>query len=607
MAAEDNQIGHDEGLYKTLYFDYEDEVEAKMKEQELFFAVTSGQSEDKEAEEQEKVFRDPDFDAVASSLYRNPFQAPRGALPPGMIEWNSVGGLEVEAIDQPALFKQTNVERKQSDAMLGTPTGNTCQGALKNCWFVGACAVLASKPEMVKALFVSAAYADQGLYTLRMYKSGLLRYVHVDDRLPCNQAGALHYARGLDINEVWVPIVEKAYAKMHGCYENLVHGKVELALKDLTGLPPFKLDLTLDDVGAWDQAVQIKGLPNQLMCAEYQGKGTPGSGILAGHAYIILDLVEVHADATADFDAIDLKMVRLRNPWGIGRWGGAWANEDRKWVEYPEIKDKLAPLATKWKSEADKDAGGDDRELESLQKGEDEFWMDWRDFVRHFTCIAGVFDVKGEEGQQVRYRGQFIPGDSKSGGGGAPGEHSWPQNPQYGIEVDQITTVAATVSCLDYRWQLLPGAAYDAQIGFVVMALTGTKIRSTKFHPLKMKGQSIAYQVAPAMTGLCTLQPGRYAIVPSTIVADQRLKFTLEISTSKPVNLESENDNLPDADDLEESDDEELGTYDDPGILMAPPEKMDPENDGKELEALSYQANDLAGFIKTLQSDVKVS
>ena len=26
MAAEDNQIGHDEGLYKTLYFDYEDEV-----------------------------------------------------------------------------------------------------------------------------------------------------------------------------------------------------------------------------------------------------------------------------------------------------------------------------------------------------------------------------------------------------------------------------------------------------------------------------------------------------------------------------------------------------------------------------------------------------
>ena len=73
------------------------------------------------------------------------------------------------------------------------------------------------------------------------------------------------------------------------------------------------------------------------------------------------------------------------------------------------------------------------------------------------------------------------------------------------------------------------------------------------------------------------------------------------------MNLESENDNLPDADDLEESDDEELGTYDDPGILMAPPEKMDPANDGKELEALSYQANDLAGFIKTLQSDVKVS
>ena len=49
-----------------------------------------------------------------------------------------------------------------------------------------------------------------------------------------------------------------------------MHGKVELALKDLTGLPPFKLDLTLNDTVAWDQAVEIKGQPTQLMCAEYQ-------------------------------------------------------------------------------------------------------------------------------------------------------------------------------------------------------------------------------------------------------------------------------------------------------------------------------------------------
>ena len=40
-------------------------------------------------------------------------------------------------------------------------------------------------------------------------------------------------------------------------------------------------------------------------------------------------------------------------------------------------------------------------------------------------------------------------------------------------------------------------------------------------------------------------------------------------------------------------------------MAQGPDEKMDPENDGKELEALSYQANDLAGFIRTLQADVK--
>jgi hypothetical protein len=33
---------------------------------------------------------------------------------------------------------------------------------------------------------------------------------------------------------MWVPLVEKAYAKLHGCYEVLKGGSVPYALADLT-------------------------------------------------------------------------------------------------------------------------------------------------------------------------------------------------------------------------------------------------------------------------------------------------------------------------------------------------------------------------------------
>jgi len=32
----------------------------------------------------------------------------------------------------------------------------------------------------------------------------------------------------------WVPLIEKAYAKLHGCYEAIESGNIAVALSDLT-------------------------------------------------------------------------------------------------------------------------------------------------------------------------------------------------------------------------------------------------------------------------------------------------------------------------------------------------------------------------------------
>jgi hypothetical protein len=121
-------------------------------------------------------------------------------------------------------------------------TNSVAQGHLDDCFFLSALSLVAGRYDLLKRLFVPTKLPPElGLYCFQFYKDGLWQKVVVDDQIPCKKSGEPIFARSTRESEFWVPLVEKAYAKLHGAYTKL-HGGESLtqALVDLTGGVPVK-------------------------------------------------------------------------------------------------------------------------------------------------------------------------------------------------------------------------------------------------------------------------------------------------------------------------------------------------------------------------------
>ena len=86
---------------------------------------------------------------------------------------------------------------------------------------------------------------------------GKATHVIVDDVLPCNALRQPLFARSSDSCEIWPMLLEKAYAKLFGCFEVLNAGSTEAALADLLGG-------TVEMTKLHSKAVSARGLEGRV-------------------------------------------------------------------------------------------------------------------------------------------------------------------------------------------------------------------------------------------------------------------------------------------------------------------------------------------------------
>lgn len=132
--------------------------------------------------------------------------------------------------------------------------------------------------------------------------------ITIDDHFPCYPLqGPLFSSTCKD--DLWLLILEKAYAKLHGCYCALRGGSAHEALLDLTGCPTtvigFKEGTTVKRIESGEFWDMMKGFDNESCLVS--------ANTLGSHAYTVLGCKETS----------EHQLVNLRSP-----WAGAVCPED---------------------------------------------------------------------------------------------------------------------------------------------------------------------------------------------------------------------------------------------------------------------------------------
>ena len=97
-------------------------------------------------------------------------------------------------------------------------------------------------PDRIKSLFVTTDVNAAGIYVVKFLIYGKSYNIVVDDYFPYDpktRRPAFTQTKG---NEIWVLILEKAWAKINGSYENTISGLTNDALSFLISAPSTVID-----------------------------------------------------------------------------------------------------------------------------------------------------------------------------------------------------------------------------------------------------------------------------------------------------------------------------------------------------------------------------
>jgi hypothetical protein len=167
------------------------------------------------------------------------------------------------------------------------------QGQVGDCYFLSSLAAIAQNhPDVIR----NAIHANKdGTYTVTLHprstalpleKDGSLK-ITVDADFPMHEGMPVGAGFGDNNRELWVAIMEKAFAKMHGTYGNIQGGNPQTALEMLTGVPSSvhnPKDVELKQLAEWAKN------KSAVVLSSNRQTGSSDADLDAKHAYYVKDV-----------------------------------------------------------------------------------------------------------------------------------------------------------------------------------------------------------------------------------------------------------------------------------------------------------------------------
>ena len=226
--------------------------------------------------------------------------------------------------------------------------GDIIQGQLGDCYFLAAISSIAENPDRLKRLFLTTENKGDGLFAVALCLNGVWEEVILDDQAPCTEGGDLAFNTS-KTKELWVVLLEKAWAKVHGGYLNIEAGLTREALRDLTGASAKTYFTKKDPEGLWRRLLDADNKNFVMTAGSDNLSGGSDAyiakiGICGSHAYSMLAVYQLFFDGetytpVGEGEEFTDRLVKLRNPWGQGEWKQEWSDDDERWT--PELKEAL--------------------------------------------------------------------------------------------------------------------------------------------------------------------------------------------------------------------------------------------------------------------------
>ncbi|XP_041707180.1 calpain-5 [Coregonus clupeaformis] len=470
--------------------------------------------------EDNKLFEDPEFPVTNASLFYR-------KQPPGMVEWKRPR----EISDGPHLFVE------------GISSHDLNQGLLGNCWFVAACSCLALKPDLWQKVIPNWKEQEwdskhpenyTGIFHFQFWVFGEWVDVVVDDRLPSIN-GELMYCHSKAKNEFWSALLEKAYAKLSGCYESLDGGNTGDAVVDFSGAVAEAINLEAEAFHK-DQERMDKLFEDLFKVFDRDGiiscsiKASPSEiearmacGLVKGHAYSVTAVKKVRLGhgLVAYFQNETIPLIRMRNPWGKTEWNGAWSDSSEEW----------------------KKVGSMERNKLGITVEDDgEFWMAFRDWCKYFTdadvchLINTSLLTIDKTWNEVMIFGSWTKNAEplhNRCGGCMNHKQTFLQNPQYLFEVTkEVNEVLISLQQRDMKIHRRIGQGENLTIGFAIFKVELN--RKYRMHDIitQLNVQSTTYINARTVFMRGMFPKGRYIIIPSTFKPEILGEFMLRVYTN---------------------------------------------------------------------------